>query len=457
MVSTSPTHEAPSRDEQLELVDRICASGQLRRSARLREFLKYVSQQSIDHPACEIPEQQIGVQVFGRADGYDTSQDNIVRVNATELRKRLEAYFAAEGAEEKLLLGIPRGSYVPRFGHRLIWELSKVESTVSKTADALELPPPHALSETVPLVVSPSIVERSSDRPRIANSAVLPWALAIGLAVLCLTLFVQNRQTVRATEPWRTGDSLPKLWKHLFTAGDAPINIVLADASFALAEDIAERPFSLDEYLNYRYREVVNDRDLSDDRRADLAQALRRNNGSFGDFRVASHILSLAPMSPALHLRFAREFTPEQVKQSSAILIGSRKSNPWVELFASQLNFDIQYGSSQTHPYILNRTPIQGEKRTYTEEPDTAVGYSIVSFLPALSQNGSVLILAGTDSRATDAAGEFVTSDARLSEFRRQIGQKEFPYFEVLLKTSTLRATPIGSVIVAYRLHGSAR
>ena len=55
---------APLRDEKLELVDRICASGQLRRSVRSREFLKYVSQQSIDCPAAEIPEQQIVVQVF---------------------------------------------------------------------------------------------------------------------------------------------------------------------------------------------------------------------------------------------------------------------------------------------------------------------------------------------------------------------------------------------------------
>ena len=43
-----------------------------------------------------------------------------------------------------------------------------------------------------------------------------------------------------------------------------------------------------------------------------------------------------------------------------------------------------------------------------------------------------------------------------VSEFHKQIGQKEFPYFVVLLKTSTLRATPLGSVIVAYYLHGAA-
>ena len=84
--------------------------------------------------------------------------------------------------------------------------------------------------------------------------------LVISLAMLCLVLFLQNWRLGAVTEPWRKGVSLPKLWKHLFTSGDALINIVLTDASFALAEDIAKRPFSLNEYLNYRYLEAVDDR-----------------------------------------------------------------------------------------------------------------------------------------------------------------------------------------------------
>jgi hypothetical protein len=132
-------------------------------------------------------------------------------------------------------------------------------------------------------------------------------------------------------------------------------------------------------------------------------------------------------------LRFSREFTPDEVKQNSVILIGSRKSNPWVELFESQLNFAFEYSGSQTRPVIRNRSPKPGEQPFYSEERDTTQGYSIVAFLPDLSHNGSALILAGSDSRATDAAGEFVTSNAPLENFRRQIGRDQFPYFEVLL------------------------
>ena len=67
----------------------------------------------------EIHEQEIGTKVFGRTANYDRSQDNIVRVNATELRKRIEAYFSSEGAHESLILEIPRGGYKPIIHRRV--------------------------------------------------------------------------------------------------------------------------------------------------------------------------------------------------------------------------------------------------------------------------------------------------------------------------------------------------
>src|SRR5579862_5305306 len=75
------------------LLERIVASPQLRRAARMREFLLYVGRRSLKEGSDQIPEQEIGSEVFGRPASYDTNADNIVRVNATDLRKRVEAYF----------------------------------------------------------------------------------------------------------------------------------------------------------------------------------------------------------------------------------------------------------------------------------------------------------------------------------------------------------------------------
>jgi hypothetical protein len=55
------------------------------------------------------------MQVFSRGEGYDTALDNIVRVNAFDLRKRLAEYFATEGRDEPVIIKIPKGSYKPAF------------------------------------------------------------------------------------------------------------------------------------------------------------------------------------------------------------------------------------------------------------------------------------------------------------------------------------------------------
>ena len=58
--------------------------------------------------ALKTSRQLIGAKVFGRAADYDLSDDNIVRVEARELRKRLEAYFANEGNPSRWSLKFPK-------------------------------------------------------------------------------------------------------------------------------------------------------------------------------------------------------------------------------------------------------------------------------------------------------------------------------------------------------------
>jgi len=109
----------PSIEERLALIERVAASEQFSRSARLRDFLLYVGRQSLKKGSTEIHEQEIGAKVFGRDDSYDRAADTIVRVNATELRKRIDSYFAQNGANEPLMFEIPRGIYKPVFRWRL--------------------------------------------------------------------------------------------------------------------------------------------------------------------------------------------------------------------------------------------------------------------------------------------------------------------------------------------------
>ena len=82
------------------LFDRVKASQAFSRSPRLRQLLDYLCDQSMADPGLPLTEERIGVEVFGRSPGYDTGGDTIVRVQVSQLRKRLEHYFLSEGASE---------------------------------------------------------------------------------------------------------------------------------------------------------------------------------------------------------------------------------------------------------------------------------------------------------------------------------------------------------------------
>ena len=84
-------------------------------AVRARRFLTYIVEQTLAGQTDGIKELVLASEVFDRAADFDPKVDTIVRVEAGKLRKRLEEYYAGEGAEAPLRIEIPKGSYVPQF------------------------------------------------------------------------------------------------------------------------------------------------------------------------------------------------------------------------------------------------------------------------------------------------------------------------------------------------------
>jgi hypothetical protein len=74
-------NELPDSESCWALLERIAASPQLKRATRLQELLFYVGKRSLKDGSETAHEQQIGVDVFRRPEGYETSADNIVRTS----------------------------------------------------------------------------------------------------------------------------------------------------------------------------------------------------------------------------------------------------------------------------------------------------------------------------------------------------------------------------------------
>ena len=88
----------------------------------------FVGEHSLSNGDVHLREHDIGVGVFGRPVDYDTSQDTLVRVQASQLRKKLQQYFEEEGREERLVVDLPKGSYALVFREREAVAEVRVES-----------------------------------------------------------------------------------------------------------------------------------------------------------------------------------------------------------------------------------------------------------------------------------------------------------------------------------------
>jgi hypothetical protein len=96
-------------------LERILASEQFQHSRRYPALLRYVVEQALAGAQDELKERTLGVAVFRRNPEYDTSVDPVVRTTASEIRKRLEVYYAEPDHARELRITLPVGAYVPEF------------------------------------------------------------------------------------------------------------------------------------------------------------------------------------------------------------------------------------------------------------------------------------------------------------------------------------------------------
>jgi len=437
--------EVLDTEECWALLQRIAASTHLRRATRLQELLNYLGKRSLRDHCDSVHEQTVGVEVFGRREGYDTSSDNIVRTSMSELRKRVDAYFSTEGADEPIVMEIPRWNYVPLFKHRPAHLPALPEFPVAAEPVNVELPEPHVEIESV-----------FRQRQGTGIALVAGWTIAILLGFACL-FFWSNSHTAsaryerlhRALYAWQYEPSVAQFWTS-FLGAKPDTDIVVADASFGLLQDIDKKSYSFDDYLRRSYVGDLQSRQLSPDLRAILDRIAAWNLGSPDEFMLAQRILALDPLGQSIHIYSARNYMPALTKRDNVILIGGRISNPWDDLFEDRMNFTVKFEGNESI-MVVNRAPTPSERAFYTQSD--SVQYCVVSYLPNPDHDGVVMLIEGTDAEATEAAGDFLLSDDQLSGFKKLMHVQAFPYFEVLLKVSSVPGTPLTASVEAYRTY----
>jgi hypothetical protein len=407
----------------------VIESRALKGSRRSQEFLKFIVDRSLDGRFDSLKERIIGVELFDRNPAYDTAEDAIVRVTACEVRRRLAQYYADLGVHAEFRIDLPAGSYIPEF-----------RKIVPET------PPPAAP------VIADEIIAPKPPRRRASGFVIAAGVLVI---LLCAALVVGEQSTSASS----TKRALP--WSAVIQP-NRQTHIVFCDPEIVTVQRLLNFTVSLSDYANQRYwpslqsqpAEVRNIMETVPFKgvsvaAVDAAMATRISNlivpGT--GHRIETH--------PARTLRLA-DFKTED----SFILFGSPRSNPWLALFQDQLDFRFEFDEAAKAEFIANQRPKDSEKPRYIPTAQgwgTGNAYAIVALVDNPNQKGQVLILAGSNAEATEAAGKLATNSEALAETLKSHGiQPNGPIrrFEILLRVSTMAGSSNTFDVIACHLLG---
>ena len=447
-----------------QALESILSSKHFVNAHKKKKFLRLICDFYFDGRAQELNEHILGFKVFGRDSSYNPSDDPIVRVFAHEIRKKLEAYYDNEGANDPFRLEIPAGSYQPVFTRQL-------PDTATEFAEAA-IATPHESG------VGPAVRRFSPGK-----LAVIFTGFCLTIAVIALTLSNrQLRQEASEVEAAKDPAIYGAVWTPFLTDNNPPLVILSnppilrftnpSDPEALTKDSIPLAPRSV-EALKDKFvtnpevsikesggpardnKETARDK-IVIERNQTPSLILSTNVYTGMGEAIGLHYLTdfFRKASRSILLKQSRTLSAEDLKKHNVIMLGG----VWVNEWSSKLtrNEDFVFTSKAT---IENRNPRQGEEREYIPQFDRQTGnlvsdYALITVKPNISDANQVMLLAGVYSQGTEAAAEYVTNKTYLDQLNERLQQSNESgvppgYFQALLKVGVENGIPTTISILA--------
>jgi hypothetical protein len=392
------------------MVERIVSSQHFKSSTRLCQFLLYVAECAIRESPEEATEQQIGIRVFGRPPGYNSSEDSIVRSHARLLRQKLESYFAQEGIAEPIVVEMPKGHYLPVFTPR--------SEKVARGVDARPVPIAARFLPAGAMVAS-------------------SWRLKLSIA--CVALCLLTGAGLLYWHPWNrssNGESPVNTFWRPYLTGDPPIVIF----SNALFKGDSTNGLS---YASPDATSLSPEGPYVDTYTGVGELASVYNLTRLFDAHKATFILKRSLL-----------VTWDEAQLRNLIFIGSRAENPSLRVLPATTDFTMVASSESAG--VVNHNPNPGEPSVYSrpEHPLTR-DYAILALLPGVQPGKRVLIFSGLTTYGTQAAVDYVCRPETAAELVSKVtGPKgEIRPFEAVLETTIAGGVPMQVRLITIRVH----
>jgi hypothetical protein len=416
------THSfAIGREQCFQQVERLTKSHSLHSSESLCKLLRYLAEHSLDHPGIALKEYQIATEVLGRPTGFDPQSDSTVRVQAGRLRVKLAEYYSHEGADDPILVEIPKGSYAITFHPR-----------PSKTG----------LQAATTFVVEPK-----------KKAGVIPtnrgWAIAVAvLSVLLAASLFTSAVLLQRTRP-QTAVEQPipfvyQLFWNRFASSPQQPWVIFSNGSFV------GRPETGMRYFN----PTSDARSFILDHYTGVGEVLA--------IHQLDRVFNL--LNRPLRVKRGALFSLDDAKNNDLIFVGSPSENLTLLDIPGTREFIFQRmdsGPRKGDLAVVNVHPEPGEPKTFLASPanqPTTEDYAVVSLLPGLDPSRSILILAGNSTFGTQAAVEYVCREDSLQELLRRLKvskEDDLKPFEALLHVKIVHGVPVVTDLISVRSRAS--
>lgn len=411
-LSTQAIHSSPAKTLVLAELNRVLQSKLFRASKRSSQFLDFVVRYQLDNPSEPLKERAIGTALYGRPADYATGDDSVVRVQAREVRRKLERYYQASPDISLIRIDLPLGSYVPEF----LW--AKPLST-----------PESALAVTHAEEVAANPKNQPPHRPRFRGRYRL---FGVAAATICIIAAVVAARIYLSPNPH---SAIRQFWAPAYASQKALLiclaKPVLYRPSPQIYQKSAKYPGEFDHMVdrmnnppNLKPNDVIRWGDMQRYYEFGVAEGDVEAAVSISDFLVRRNKTN--------EVRIGNGYNLEDIRNSPSVIIGAF-SNPIAMQLTAGLHFSFVDDSNGTR---IQEAGPKGRSWSPRDGP-TSEDYGLVTRLVNSDTGQFTVLVAGLEASGSSAAAELVTDPGKLAQALRH-APKDWPEknVQILVRTS---------------------
>jgi len=366
-------------------LDTILASATFSSSKRCHDFLDYVVRHALAGDYDELNERFLGVELFGRKIDFDTGADSIVRVRASDVRRRLAQYYSERSASSSVTITLSSGTYIPSFQ----WNSAEEK----KTGNLPSSDSSHRGTALTGTDLSPSTI------PYGMGNVKRPLSLIFAVMIL-----------IAAIGGWRVWsvnrrDVTDRFWAP-FLENKAGVTLCLGDSHlYWISSDLRQK--------------VEDNQPTILVRSGDIVKA-SGGGTQIGDARGVINLAGfLSRRGLVTQVVWPEESRNLSLEHTNVVYFGAF-NNVWVMNLNQNLRFFFDSADGEHGPIWFIRDRQHPEKRWITEKTTAQRNdrsYALITRIVDPDRKRVQMAIGGVNEFGTQAASQFLTDAGALNEF----------------------------------------